>query len=309
MTEENGNHRKEVYALLDRVHDGRVIAQGLESSGETKLRALQERDKYGLDGLLRDEFKDGKPRYTNAELEQLSEDEVRAKIEEGFAYRQRLALSRAITTTAKNLDAIIGRNSSYDHSLTKIANLQKVIDEAPEDSQPLVRDYSQVIASQNIADKIKKGTAISKEEQEEVKKIVSAAASKKQYDALAWAPEDLRKLGAQLAGISPSEELTREELDAGAEELNREIRKQLERKYGKDYESKVLQTVGTVIKKMIDSGNPEKQQLAMNLLYKVERGYELGNQDFAEAFPKEDAKEVIYKFPIQSAKKEETKAA
>lgn len=280
-------HRKEVFDALDKVHEGLVIAQGMESSGDTKKRAEQERDRYGLHSLLNDPFhEDRSPRFTQDRFNQLSDEDKRNKIEQAHAYRQNISLSNAIETTSRHLDDVIKDDKgAYVPSLTKLANVKEVIENSPEDSREMLTAYAPAVTYSRLAKKLKDGKALSTEEQDNLKKAASASAYRKQYKSLAGKPEQLRKLGAELAALAPSEEATKEELIDGADGIRKEIEAEMKTRYGDDYEAKVSKGVGESFRKMIKSGDAKKQNAAMSLLYMSERGYGLDERDFEEVFP------------------------
>mgnify|MGYP000318383890 CR=1 FL=1 len=68
------------------------------------------------------------------------------------------------------------------------------------------------------------------------------------------------------------------------EELQKEMEK-LERLHGADYETKAVDAVKESMRKMLNSGDPKKEQTAASLYSLAANDYAIGGQDYEEAFP------------------------
>ncbi len=272
--------KEEVIKSLEIAHEGAVIAKGLDSEVSAD-RARTERDNYGLKGLLETPFyADGRPRYTQAQYNVLTDQEKEQRINEGFQFRQGRGQADGIKGLASKLDEV-----TDEKGLLKIANVKQVIENVKDDERSLVESYAPIARYdqliQDLSDPKKK---VSAQDEEEMKKLASAAASRKQLDALKGYSESLRETGAKLAGYLPSDEVSRDELKAGAEDLRKRIAKNVEAKFGADYKIQVANAVRGAMSSLVKSGNPDKERLAANLYLKSEKGYEVGNQDFSTKY-------------------------
>jgi len=285
MTNGTEDHREEVYDALDKVHYGVVIAQALESHGETNVGAQAARDEIGRKYLTTEPLPgQTQPRFTEETLNALPEEAQQQEINRGFEAWRGTRMHNAITTSQKHLDDILKKDNNYDPSLGKIASEDEIVSSTGDEERNLLSDYRQISTYSALEDLIKKDKPIPAEAKDQLRKIYSAAASRKQYEALKDAPEDLRELFAEIAALAPGEELSKEDQLRGITDLKRKEDERMKKKYGDNYEQKVYGVVAQSLKKMFKSGNPEKERKAISMLYAVKQGYGLGGQDFSEVF-------------------------
>src|SRR3989344_3509466 len=185
--------KDETLKNLEIAHEGEVIARGLESDVVAD-RARQERDNYGLKGLIETPFfPDGRPRYTQPQFDALTDDEKEQRREEGFQYRQKRRLADGIKDLSSKFD-----ENTKDSPLANIANAKEIVENASESDRTLLESYAPMARySQLIKELSDPNTKLSIEDEGELKKIASATASKKQRDALKGYSESLRKIGGQ----------------------------------------------------------------------------------------------------------------
>ena len=168
--------------------------------------------------------------------------------------------------------------------MKKLADREEIIQSAPESDREILAQYAPIVGLEKLAKDITDGKPIPEKAESQLKEMASQAAAQKQYNVLAGFSERTRKLGAQLASVVQSEKISKDELNVGAAKLIEERTKAVKNKFGPDYEDKIVQGVGKAIKLMLDSGDRKKQEAAVSALYFAEKGYSLGERDFAEEF-------------------------
>lgn len=282
MAEEK-SYRDKVLEKLELVDKSQAILSGLDSSVSCK-RAGEERDKYGLEALTKDSYyPNEKPRYSEDAFNKLSEDEKKQKIEEGVAYRQGKSLTDSIRDFAADPDAVLKEGDKYRSKLIDIANAEIIVNSASEKDHEILSESAAYINYQKIAKDMDEGKPIPPQLKQNIEKIVSAAASKKMYDALKDYPEKLRELGARVAALVPGE-ITSDSYKDGVKELRDRAKKELVDRYGENFEDKLSEAVGKTLATLVKSSNPKKEQEAASLLYRAEKGYGLGERDFKEVY-------------------------
>jgi len=280
MTNGTTNHREEVFKALDLTHRGTLIAKALKGAGETAEKAEEEKRRYGLDGLLKDNAPNSdNPEYTEAQFNSLTEREQRDRIEISFAGRQSRALDESVIRTSKNIDEVLKESGKYHSNLADVADDENIIATAPSDRQEVMADFTQYLAFKKLAKDIDEGKSIPAQAKRLIEESISANAQHTQYNELKGYSEQTRKIFAQLAGLSSVDKATREDMKKGAELRRDEEESKMSKKYGNDYKEKVAEGVGKAVEGLLKSGDPEKQQIAMSTLYRSERGYGLGGQD------------------------------
>ena len=272
--------KDEIVRNLEIAHEGAVIARGLESDVIAD-RARQERDNYGLKGLIETPFfPDERPRYTQPQFDALTDEEKEQRIDEGFQYRQKRRLADGIKDLSSKFD-----ENTKDSPLTNIANAKEIVENASESNRALLESYAPMARyNQYIKELSDPDTKLSIEDEGELKKIASVTASKKQRDVLKGYSESLREIGAKLAGYLPSEIVSEDELKAGVEELKERTSKMLKSRFGEDYEAKATTAVREALRSLVSSGNPDKEKMAASLYLRAEKGYGLGSQDFVKRY-------------------------
>lgn len=285
MENSTPDYQKEVLDYLGRAHKGTVIAKALQTMGPTRDKALKERDKYATEALTKDSFyEDGKPRYTEDALKALPEKEKEQALDTGLAYRQSSSIDKAADIASRNLETILKKGDVYDSDLKKISNVRDVVENASDKYRELLTGYAPIAGLEKLAKDKEEGKSLSPEEDEQAKKLVSAAAQERYLEANKNLSERTRKLGAQLAALSPSENYSAKELKAGVERIVKESKDALKKKFGDDYEVKISQGVAEALGKMLKSGDEKSQQAALNFYFLAKKGYQIGDKEFPEEF-------------------------
>lgn len=281
--------KKQVIGDLEILDKSVVISETLKSlNAKANSGAREQYNKYGVEGVVATPLNDdGSARYTRDQFNALSDDDKKDAIRWGFEHKKAHALRGAVTTLRSNLEDIVKTGEGkFSSNLLKIANAKQVVENV--DDKELMLQYAAVAAYEKTAKSLESGAEIDVEDKERLLKIFSAATSMQYHDKYVkrGSTDEEARVAAELSKIRPSENLSKEELARGAKQAAKEARDEVVKKFGKDYEQKVAKAVYGAIKKMLNSENGEDEQIAAQLFYKAEKGYDLGQRKFSEAYKK-----------------------
>ncbi len=272
-----------ILGKIELVDRAQIIESGLQSATHNK-KAGEERDKYATEGLTKDAYNpDGSPRYTPDAFGRLTEDEKKQKISEGYAFRQGKSLIDSIKVFAGNTDETLKDGDKYSKKLVDIAYEEIIMNSADDKDKPVIFDSRMYSTYKSIAKDLDAGKPMTPELKENLKQVAYAGAAKKKYDELKDYPEELRQLGSKVA-VPVDSEITPEHYKTGIKELIGKEKKNLVNKYGDEFEGKIAESVGKTLVTLVKSSKPEKEQAAIKLLYKANKGYGIGERDFKEVY-------------------------
>ncbi len=285
MTKETDQQKlkKKVMSQLERADRAAIIGRALQSeNGRANIAAVKARDEYGLASLLEDSFNaDGSARYTRATYDALSPEDQEARRVQGFKLRSARSLIDAVSDLGAHLETLVKKEGKLDTSLLSIAGAEPIMAAVGASERELLKGYQAYSTYSEAASKFKKGEDMAVDK-EKLKEIVSEASAAEAYKRFSKTYPKLAPLAADLARLAPSEKLSKDQLADGAMKARDMVGKDLERKYGKNYEERATKAVLGALKTMLSSEDQQQEQTAASLYYQTQRGYGLGERRLAD---------------------------
>ncbi|MEI6850315.1 MAG: hypothetical protein WCK29_04730 [archaeon] len=286
------DYRKLVLGELDVMHKARVVAGSLESvliGDKAKAEYESMAKKIAL------EYKQtgtDNPRVTEDEYKLLSDEQKKKLHEMVFNERQLGALETSLREFKDHSEDIFKVGGKYDPKLGSIGNAKDVRDNMPDKYRDFADLHGQYVTYQNMLKDIKDGKKPRVEDKEQIAQLASGAAAKAEYDNMKKKgySDKRAELAAQIAGLVGGVNPKNPNVESGAKYIMKEIEKRMKLKEGETIEGKAGEYVSSALMSMVKSGDPKREQMALELYHIAQKGYQIGNQSFDEVFKKEDKK-------------------
>lgn len=275
--------KADILKQLERADVGSVIAKALTSRNKKITEAgLKARNEHGKKALLEDSFyEDGRPRYTAGQYNALTDEDKGQQGSQALSLRTGKSITDAISGLASNLESIVQSDAGLDKGLAKLAGVEQILAQVKSRDRELLKSYEALNVYDAAAKAYKKGEDAGLDEKQ-LREVISQGSARAAFKRNESYGRDLAALAADLAKLAPSESLSNDQLAAGAESARKELKGDMEKRFGKDYENKVAKAVLYSLKRMVTSGDDEQETMGANLYYRAQRGYGIGERKLAD---------------------------